>query len=90
MHEPLEEHEAWRLVSMEPLPPRELPPAEDDNGVRRKGAAKERLHAKLARFYFDDRIEAVTPAELAEAQSHGHGHAEVGAGPDDDHQAIGH
>jgi hypothetical protein len=27
---------------------------------------------------------------LAEAQSHGHGHAEVGAGPDDDHQAIGH
>ena len=90
VHEPLEEHDAWRLVSMTPIPPRPLDPAEDENGVRRKGAAKERLHARISRFYFDDRIEPVTPAELAAAQSHGHGHAEVGAGPGDGHTAIGH
>jgi ubiquinol-cytochrome c reductase cytochrome b subunit len=80
VHEPLEEHEAWRLVAPEPIPAIELPPEEDENGVRRKGAAKERLRAKLSRFYFDDRIEPVTPAELAAAQAHGHGHSEVGPG----------
>jgi ubiquinol-cytochrome c reductase cytochrome b subunit len=78
VHEPLEEHEAWRLVAPEPIPAIELLPAEDENGVRRKGTAKERFRAKVSRFYFDDRIEPVTPAELAAAQAHGHGHGEVG------------
>jgi ubiquinol-cytochrome c reductase cytochrome b subunit len=66
-------------VSYEALPPAELPPDEDENGVRRKGARKERLRARLSRFYFDDRIEPVTPAELAAAQDHGHGHGEIGS-----------
>jgi ubiquinol-cytochrome c reductase cytochrome b subunit len=86
VHEPLEEHEAWRLVSPEPLPALELPPAEDENGVRRKGAAKERFRARVSRFYFDDRIEPVTPAELAAAQAHGHGHGQIGQ--DEQHPAI--
>ncbi|MFL6099701.1 MAG: cytochrome bc complex cytochrome b subunit [Actinomycetales bacterium] len=85
VHEPLEEHEAWRLVSYEALPPAELPQDEDENGVRRKGARKERLRARLSRFYFDDRIEPVTPAELAAAQHHGHGPGEIGSG---DHEAA--
>jgi ubiquinol-cytochrome c reductase cytochrome b subunit len=88
VHQPLEEHVAWTLVSQEPVPPAELAPREDENGVRRKGSAKDWLWAKAARFYFDDRIEPVTPAELAAAQAHGHGHAEVGAG-DDHGPAIG-
>ncbi|MDP9218953.1 MAG: ubiquinol-cytochrome c reductase cytochrome b subunit [Actinomycetota bacterium] len=88
VHQPLEEHVAWTLVSQEPVPPAELAPREDENGVRRKGSAKDWLWAKASRFYFDDRIEAVTPAELAAAQAHGHGHAEVGAS-DDHGPAIG-
>jgi ubiquinol-cytochrome c reductase cytochrome b subunit len=88
VHQPLEEHVAWTLVSQEPVPPAELAPREDENGVRRKGSAKDWLWAKASRFYFDDRIEPVTPAELAAAQAHGHGHAEVGAG-DDHGPAIG-
>jgi ubiquinol-cytochrome c reductase cytochrome b subunit len=88
VHQPLEEHVAWTLVSQEPVPPAELAPREDENGVRRKGSAKDWLWARASRFYFDDRIEPVTPAELAAAQAHGHGHAEVGAG-DDHGPAIG-
>jgi ubiquinol-cytochrome c reductase cytochrome b subunit len=84
VHEPLDEQTAWRLVQHDALPPAEVAPDEDDNGVRRKGARKDRLWAKVSRFYFDDRIEPVTPAELAAAHSHGHGHDgghdEVGAG----------
>ena len=40
MHEPLDEHERWRLVQHEPLPAARARPAEDENGVRRKGAAQ--------------------------------------------------
>ncbi len=84
VHEPLEEHVAWTLVAQEPRPALELPPLEDENGVRRKGSAKDRVWAKVSRFYFDDRIEPVTPAELAAAHDHGHGPAEVTAGDSTD------
>jgi ubiquinol-cytochrome c reductase cytochrome b subunit len=88
IHEPLEEHEAWRLVSQEATPALELPPAEDENGVRRKGAAKERFRARVSRFYFDDRIEPVTPAELAAAQAHGHDHDHAAIGEDEQSPAL--
>jgi ubiquinol-cytochrome c reductase cytochrome b subunit len=78
VHEPLDEMVAWRLVQHDALPPSPLEPDEDENGVRRKGSRKDRVWAKVSRFYFDDRIEPVTPAELAAA--HDHGPAEVGSG----------
>ena len=80
VHEPIGEAEAWRLVAHDRLPVAQLPAAEDDNGVRRKGAGKERFRARLSRFYFDDRIEPVTPAELAAAHAHGPGLDPIGAG----------
>jgi ubiquinol-cytochrome c reductase cytochrome b subunit len=43
----------------------------DDNGVRRPGSAKEKVRARLSHFYFSDRIEAVTPRELAAAHHDG-------------------
>ncbi|HEU4514145.1 MAG TPA: ubiquinol-cytochrome c reductase cytochrome b subunit, partial [Nocardioidaceae bacterium] len=44
---------------------------EDENGVRRRGRRSERLRASVSRFFFEDRVEPVTPAELAAAH-HGH------------------
>jgi ubiquinol-cytochrome c reductase cytochrome b subunit len=87
VHEPLDPYTAWPLVQHEPVPPTPLPPAEDEHGVRRKGAAKERLWARVSRFYFDDRIEPVTPAELAAAHSHG-GHDAIEAGEEQQHSAA--
>jgi ubiquinol-cytochrome c reductase cytochrome b subunit len=72
VHEPLPAHDMWRLVQHEAITPQPLPPAEDAHGVRRPGARKDRFRARVSRFYFDDRIEPVTPAELAAAHSDGH------------------
>ncbi len=69
------------------MPARPLPAPEDEHGVRRKGAAKDRLWARVSRFYFDDRIEPVTPAELAAAHSHG-GHDAIDAGEEQQHPAA--
>jgi ubiquinol-cytochrome c reductase cytochrome b subunit len=80
VHEPLDEMTAWTLVQHDPIPATVLESVEDENGVRRKGVAKDRLRARVTRFYFDDRIEPVTPAELAAAHDHDQGPAEVGAG----------
>jgi ubiquinol-cytochrome c reductase cytochrome b subunit len=78
-HEPLDEYTRWKLVGYESHAPLELEPATDANGVARKGARKDRVRAALSRFYFTDRVEPVTPAELAAAQHHGHGHEEIEA-----------
>ncbi len=89
VHEPLDEYSRGAWSSTIPLPPRPLPPAEDEHGVRRKGAAKDRLWARVSRFYFDDRIEPVTPAELAAAHSHGHDeHEALDAGDAQQHPAA--
>ena len=70
VHEPLDEYEPLARWSQHERPSRcELPPAEDENGVRRR-ARRERLRRAARRFYFDDRVEPVTPAEL-EAAHHG-------------------
>ncbi|HEX8970311.1 ubiquinol-cytochrome c reductase cytochrome b subunit [Oryzihumus sp.] len=72
VHEPLAEHERWTLVQHEAHRPLELGSSVDANGVRRPGAAKERMRAKLSKFYFEDRVDPVTPAELAAAHHDGH------------------
>lgn len=79
VHKPLDEQERWLLVSYESPRPREIAPPEDSRGVRRKGYRLDRWRHRVSRFFYEDRIEAVTPAELAAAQSHG-AHDVIGAG----------
>jgi ubiquinol-cytochrome c reductase cytochrome b subunit len=88
VHEPLSPAEQWVLVQHDGHRPIELPPDEDENGVRRPGLRKDKLRQKLSRFYFEDRIEPVTPAEVAAAHAH-HEAAAVEAGEaSEEHQAV--
>jgi ubiquinol-cytochrome c reductase cytochrome b subunit len=86
VHEPLSPAERWVLVQHDGHRPIELPPDEDENGVRRPGVRKDKLRRKLSRFYFEDRIEPVTPAEIAAAHEH-HEAPAVEAG--EEQQAVG-
>lgn len=70
IHEPLSDQERWLRVQHDTHRPLPLPQASDDRGVRAPGHAAARLRAKLSSFWFEDRIEAVTPAELAAAHAH--------------------
>ncbi|WP_199424246.1 cytochrome bc1 complex cytochrome b subunit [Actinotalea solisilvae] len=83
VHKPLDEYERWIRVHHEPRRPLELLPAEDARGVRRKGYRADALRARVSRFFYEDRVEPVTPAELAAAHSHG----EHDALPAADHEA---
>ncbi|HLS02146.1 MAG TPA: ubiquinol-cytochrome c reductase cytochrome b subunit, partial [Beutenbergiaceae bacterium] len=62
------EYERWQLVSYEANRPLEIEPEFDDNGVERPGYKRDRRRQRLSRFFFEDRIEPVTPAELEAAQ----------------------
>ncbi|TWP36995.1 cytochrome b [Leekyejoonella antrihumi] len=70
-HEPLDEYERWRLVSFEAHRPIAAPAETDENGVRSKTASADRTRARLSQFFFNDRIEPVTPLELAAAHHDG-------------------
>jgi ubiquinol-cytochrome c reductase cytochrome b subunit len=65
------------LVQHDAVRPLALDDGEDDAGVRRPGSRFDGIRRRISRFYFEDRIEPVTPAELAAAH-HEHG----------DHEAI--
>lgn len=71
VHKPLTEHERWILVQHEAQRPIEIEPATDAHGVDRPGWRKELRQHRLSRFFYEDRVEPVTPAELAAAQHHG-------------------
>ena len=71
VHEPLAEHDRWILVQHDSFRPLGAAPTEDERGVRRPGGRFDKVKAKLSSFYFEDRIEPVTPAEL-EAAHHEH------------------
>ena len=70
VHRPLSDEELWLRVNYTAHKPLEIEPAEDARGVRRKGYAKDKALQRLSRFFYEDRVEPVTPAELAAAQSH--------------------
>ena len=61
IHEPLNEFDRWVLVQ------------HDDYRPLKAGKGVSSLRAKATSFFFKDRIEPVTPAELREALEH-HGH----------------
>jgi ubiquinol-cytochrome c reductase cytochrome b subunit len=77
VHEPLSEYERWALVQHEALKPLALSATVDANGVRRRGALKDRLRAKISNFYFADTVPPVTPAELAAARHDGSAHEAI-------------
>jgi ubiquinol-cytochrome c reductase cytochrome b subunit len=70
-HEPLSEYERWTLVQYQAHAPLALGSGTDANGVAVRKARSERIRAKVSSFYFKDRVDPVTPAELAAAHAHG-------------------
>ncbi|MCE0538297.1 ubiquinol-cytochrome c reductase cytochrome b subunit [Kineosporia rhizophila] len=78
LHAPLSAEDRWLLVGFDSPEPARALPATDASGVRRPGGALEKLRQKVSRFYFEDRVAPVTPAELAAAHHHGE-HEEVSA-----------
>ncbi len=89
VHRPLDEYERWPLVAHDPRPPLPLLPAEDDRGVRRKGYRKDAVRARLSSFFYSHRVDPVTPAELAAAQTHGE-HDAVGSSDAPEHLEARH
>ncbi|KGM12952.1 cytochrome bc1 complex cytochrome b subunit [Cellulomonas bogoriensis] len=73
VHKPLDEFERWTLVQHEPNRPIEPAPQHDERGVRRKGYRRDAIRARVSRFFYEDRVEPVTPQELSRAQAHHHG-----------------
>jgi ubiquinol-cytochrome c reductase cytochrome b subunit len=61
----------WIRVSYANHKPLEIEPEFNERGVRRKGYKMDRRRQRLSEFFFEDRVEPVTPAELAEAK-HAH------------------
>ena len=81
VHKPLSDHERWILVAHEPKRPYEIEATVDGNGVERPGHRKDALRQRLSRFFYEDRVEPVTPAELVAAHAHAHGEIEGDDGP---------
>jgi ubiquinol-cytochrome c reductase cytochrome b subunit len=78
-HEPLDAYTRWNLVQHEQHHPLQLESSADGNGVASPTAGKDKVRAKLSAFYFSDRIDPVTPAELEAAHHDGHGHEAIEA-----------
>jgi ubiquinol-cytochrome c reductase cytochrome b subunit len=90
VHAPLDEYERWTLVQHDSYRPIELETQVDEHGVEAPKARSERRRAKLSKFFFEQRVEPVTPAELAAAH-HGHGdHEAIEGGHDQAVEAKGH
>ncbi len=88
VHAPLDEYSRWTLVQYEGHRPLELPPAVDENGVRRPGSLFDGLRRRLSRFFFEDRVQPVTPEELEAA--HERAPRDRGLGPRGDRTLRGH
>ncbi len=87
-HEPIDEHERWALVQHEMVAPLQLTEDIDLNGVASPTARKDKLRARVSRFYFHDAVNPVTPAELAAAHHDGHVTEALAAAADGEHAAI--
>ncbi len=72
IHSPISEDEKARILSKrevdyEPLP---WPEKTDADGVKRPGYGKEKLAARLSRFFYRDRVPLPTPEEIEAAEAH--------------------
>ena len=71
-HEALDPYTRWNLVQHEQHQPLQLEAGTDQHGVASPTARMDRLRAKVSHFYFKDRVEPVSPAELEAAHHDGH------------------
>jgi ubiquinol-cytochrome c reductase cytochrome b subunit len=69
IHGPISTERAYRLSAHQRRQVVELPAAEDEHGVRAPGQRKERVRARLSRFWYGADIAKPTRAELEEAHS---------------------
>ncbi|PKQ25758.1 MAG: ubiquinol-cytochrome c reductase cytochrome b subunit [Actinobacteria bacterium HGW-Actinobacteria-4] len=72
VHEPLTDQEIWIRVSYDNHKPLVLEPETNEFGVRRRWYRWSRFKQAVSRFYYEDRVEPVTPAELEAARSSHH------------------
>jgi ubiquinol-cytochrome c reductase cytochrome b subunit len=72
-HRPLDEHERWTLVGYEAGKPLVAEPEVDANGVQSPYKGPSKLAIRVSRWFYQDRVEPVTPSELVEAEEHRHG-----------------
>jgi len=87
VHEPLSDTERWLLVQHETYRPLAIPPKVREDGS--KPSIVDRTRANLSNFFFEDRVEAVTPRELAAAQHHGeHEAIEQPTGPEAERREL--
>jgi len=77
-HEPLDPYTRWKLVGFEGQQPLELTSGVDAHGVAAPSNGKWRT--RLSRFYFQDVVQPVTPAELEAAHHDGHATEHLEAG----------
>ena len=83
IHRPIEPARAYVLTTHEQPRPLELPPGEDENGVAAPKMGKERVRARLSRFWYGDDVLKPTGEELEEAahhQDHVDGHKGIETG----------
>ena len=81
VHRPLDDHERWLRVNYDAHVPLAIAPEHDSRGVRRKGYRRDVLRQRLSRAFYEDRVEPVTPAQLAAAHAHGEHDALASAEP---------
>jgi len=77
-HEPLDPYTRWKLAGFEGQQPLELTSGVDAHGVAAPSNGKWRT--RLSRFYFQDVVQPVTPAELEAAHHDGHATEHLEAG----------
>ncbi|MHC0431083.1 cytochrome bc1 complex cytochrome b subunit [Streptomyces sp. O3] len=75
VHEPLDQEQLHKLTAHEQYKPAEIGPSVDENGVKRKVKASEKLRVKLSKGYYAEgnQIPKATTQEYEEITS-GHGH----------------
>ncbi|MGW9552754.1 cytochrome bc1 complex cytochrome b subunit [Citricoccus zhacaiensis] len=84
-HERLDDYKLYKLVSFESKKPLPAQPGRDG-----KVSGGEKSRAKLHRWFYEDRVEPVTRAELTEAETHDHGHVPDAVESQGGQSSIGH
>ncbi len=75
VHEPVDDYRRYKLVSFDS--PEVMVAKADKNG---KISRLDKVHGRVSRFFFEDRVAPVTPKELA--ASHGDHHGEIAGAKD--------
>lgn len=67
VHRPMNEYERWTLVQRAPYAPLELQSEVDEHGVASPESGADKRRGKLSRWFFQDRVEPLVPADTADA-----------------------